>query len=124
MDCDMNWRLHWLEAEGSLNPWRGRIIAELEAAHQAVAAFVEVRLDALKQHIPISSLERRPGQHLQAIGPDGVLVPSSTWKAIYDPEAGGGGAYLRRPRRRRPKQRLRKPGSCAGSNSLTAGRQR
>ena len=28
------------------------------------------------------------GQQLQSIGPDGVLVPSSTWKAVYDPRLG------------------------------------
>ena len=34
------------------------------------------------------------GQQVQSIGPDGVLVPSSTWKAVHDPKAGGTGAYL------------------------------
>ncbi len=34
------------------------------------------------------------GQELKSIGPDGVLVPSSTWKAVYDPRAGGAGAYV------------------------------
>ena len=34
------------------------------------------------------------GQQIQSIGLDGVLVPSSTWKALYDPKAGGTGAYL------------------------------
>ncbi len=34
------------------------------------------------------------GGRLQAIGPDGVLVPSATWKAVYDPRTGGAGAYL------------------------------
>ena len=34
------------------------------------------------------------GESIQSIGPDGVLVPSSTWKAVYDPKAGGTGAYL------------------------------
>ena len=34
------------------------------------------------------------GQNLQSIGPDGVLVPSSTWKAVYDPRAGEAGAYV------------------------------
>ncbi len=34
------------------------------------------------------------GAKLQSIGPEGVLVPSSTWKAVYDPRAGGAGAYL------------------------------
>lgn len=34
------------------------------------------------------------GQQLQSIGPNGVLVPSATWKAVYDPRARGAGAYL------------------------------
>ena len=34
------------------------------------------------------------GQRIQSIGPDGVLVPSSTWKAVYDPRAGGAGVYV------------------------------
>ncbi len=34
------------------------------------------------------------GEQLKSIGPDGVLVPSSTWKAVYDPRAGGAGAYI------------------------------
>ena len=34
------------------------------------------------------------GQQLASIGPDGVLVPSSTWKAVYDPRTGGAGAYV------------------------------
>ena len=34
------------------------------------------------------------GGQLQAIGPDGVLVPSATWKAVYDPRASGAGVYL------------------------------
>lgn len=31
---------------------------------------------------------------LQSIGPDAVLVPTSTWKAIYDPHARGAAAYV------------------------------
>lgn len=34
------------------------------------------------------------GEQLQSIGPGGVLVPSSTWKAIYDPRTGGAGVYV------------------------------
>ena len=34
------------------------------------------------------------GGQLQAIGPDGVLVPTATWKAVYDPRANGAGVYL------------------------------
>ncbi len=33
------------------------------------------------------------GSELQAIG-TGVLVPTSTWKAVYDPHAGGTGVYV------------------------------
>ncbi len=34
------------------------------------------------------------GDRLASIGPDGVLVPTSTWKAVYDPRAGGAGVYV------------------------------
>ena len=34
------------------------------------------------------------GGQVQSIGPDGVLVPTSTWKAVYDPRTGGAGAYI------------------------------
>ena len=34
------------------------------------------------------------GQQIASIGPDGVLVPTSTWKAVYDPGTGGAGAYV------------------------------
>ena len=34
------------------------------------------------------------GEELKSIGPDGVLVPSSTWKAVYDPRTGGAGVYV------------------------------
>ena len=34
------------------------------------------------------------GERIRSVGPDGVLVPSSTWKAVYDPRAGGAGVYV------------------------------
>ena len=34
------------------------------------------------------------GTQIASIGPDGVLVPSSTWKAIFDPVEGGTGVYV------------------------------
>ena len=33
----MDWRLHWLEAEGDLTPWRDVILAEVEAAKLSIA---------------------------------------------------------------------------------------
>ncbi len=34
------------------------------------------------------------GQQLSTIGSDGVLVPTLTWKAVYDPRAAGTGVYV------------------------------
>ena len=34
------------------------------------------------------------GQQIQSIGPDGLLVPTATWKAVYDPRTGGAGVYV------------------------------
>lgn len=34
------------------------------------------------------------GERIESIGPDGVLVPTSTWKAIYDPRAGAAAVYV------------------------------
>ena len=34
------------------------------------------------------------GEQIATIGPDGVLVPSATWKAVYDPRARAAGAYV------------------------------
>ena len=34
------------------------------------------------------------GEQIQSVGSHGVLVPSSTWKAVYDPQAGGAAVYV------------------------------
>ena len=34
------------------------------------------------------------GDALKSLGPDGVLIPSATWKAVFDPRSGGAGAYV------------------------------
>ncbi len=42
------------------------------------------------------------GQRLQSVGPNAVLVPTSVWKAVYDPQVNGAAAYVctntRKPR--------------------------
>ena len=49
----MNWQLHWLEAEGELEPWRERIAAEIEAAKSAIGRVLPPpRLDILVQRLP------------------------------------------------------------------------
>jgi len=46
------WTLHWLEAEGTLAPWRPAIEAELAAGYAAVAALVPPpRLDVVVQRV-------------------------------------------------------------------------
>ena len=34
------------------------------------------------------------GSQLRSIGANNVLVPTSTWKAVYDPQRGGTGVYV------------------------------
>lgn len=34
------------------------------------------------------------GRQLKSIGPNGVLVPSATWKAVYDPRVRGAAVYV------------------------------
>ena len=34
------------------------------------------------------------GDSLSSIGPNGVLVPTSTWKAVFNPRAGSAGVYV------------------------------
>jgi hypothetical protein len=34
------WRIHWLEAEGDLQPWRARIASEIEAAREVILRLV------------------------------------------------------------------------------------
>ncbi|MDO9711672.1 DUF2268 domain-containing putative Zn-dependent protease [Paracraurococcus lichenis] len=50
---DGAWTLHWLEAEGSLAPWRDRIEAEVAAAAEAVGRAVpRPRVDLVIQAVP------------------------------------------------------------------------
>lgn len=47
-----DWTLHWLEAEGDLQPWRAAIEAEIGAAHDAVSKLLSPpRLDILVQRL-------------------------------------------------------------------------
>jgi hypothetical protein len=57
---DRTWTLHWLQAAGTLAPWRGRIRAEIEAAFDACARLVRPpRVDIVIhqiQHWPVPEL--------------------------------------------------------------------
>jgi uncharacterized protein YjaZ len=57
---DRTWTLHWLQAAGSLAPWRARIRAEIDAAFDACAAVlppprVDIVIHQIK-HWPVSEL--------------------------------------------------------------------
>lgn len=74
-----DWNLHWLEAEGTLAPWRVKIAAEITAAHEAVAGFVKPpRLDILVQ--------RLSGWVIPEIGMVGHAYRPSLFALTLDPD--------------------------------------
>jgi uncharacterized protein YjaZ len=57
---DRTWTLHWLQAAGSLAPWRARIRAEIEAAFTACArVVVPPRVDIVIHQIPHWPVQER-----------------------------------------------------------------
>lgn len=90
----MQWRLHWLEAEGDLGPWRDRIAAEIAATETIVACLVPPpRLDILVQ--------RLAGRGIPEIGMVGMAWRKGLFGLTVDPdnpafEAALGDGTLRR----------------------------
>lgn len=75
----MDWRLHWLEAEGALGLWRERITSEVEAAWEAVARVVRMPpLDILVQ--------RLPGAVIPEIGMVGHAYRKGLFALTLDPD--------------------------------------
>lgn len=75
----MDWRLHWLEAEGGLGSWRERITAEVEAAWEAVVRLVPTPpLDILVQ--------RLPGAVIPEIGMVGHAYRKGLFALTLDPD--------------------------------------
>ena len=75
----MDWRLHWLEAEGGLGSWRERITAEVEAAWEAAARLVPTPpLDILVQ--------RLPGAVIPEIGMVGHAYRKGLFALTLDPD--------------------------------------
>ena len=74
-----DWQLHWLEAEGSLAPWRARIEEEVAAAHRAVARLLQPpRLDVLVQ--------RLRGAAIPELGLVGHAYRRSLFSLTLDPD--------------------------------------
>lgn len=75
----MSWRMHWLEASGDLGPWRATIIAEVEAAREAVTTVLPLSpLDIL--------VERLPGAVIPETGTTGQAMRESLFSLTIDPD--------------------------------------
>lgn len=75
----MTWQLHWLEAEGSLAPWRERIVAEIDAAREAIATLAAPPgLDILVQ--------RLPGAGIPELGMVGHAYRKALFALTLDPD--------------------------------------
>ena len=73
------WTLHWLEAEGDLQPWRAAIEREIDAARDAIARIVPLsRLDIL--------IQRVPGHVIPEIGMGGHSWRRSLLSVTLDPD--------------------------------------
>lgn len=74
----MDWRLHWLEAEGDLAAWRDRIGLEIDAARQAVAGILPpFQLDIL--------VERVTGAVIPEVGTTGRAYRPGLCSLTVDP---------------------------------------
>jgi hypothetical protein len=75
----MSWRIHWLEADADLSPWRDRIAAEVEATRDVVARVVTPpRLDIL--------VERASGMVIPEIGMVGRAYRKALFALAVDPD--------------------------------------
>ncbi len=75
---DPAWTLHWLEAEGTLQPWRKAIEEEIAAAREGVAGLVAPpRLDILVQCLP--------GRVIPETGTGGRAFRSTLLSLEFDP---------------------------------------
>lgn len=75
----MDWRLHWLEADGDLSPWREAIANEIEAGYRAMTALLSAtRIDILVQ--------RRTGEVIPETGTTGMSLRASLFSITIDPD--------------------------------------
>lgn len=75
----MDWRLHWLEADGDLSPWREAIANEIEAGYRAMTALLSAtRIDILVQ--------RRAGEVIPETGTTGMSLRASLFSITIDPD--------------------------------------
>jgi hypothetical protein len=73
------WRLHWLEAEGDLGPWRSQTMSEIEVARAVISGLVSPpRLDIL--------VERRAGEVIPEIGMMGRAYRKTLLALTLDPD--------------------------------------
>jgi hypothetical protein len=79
----MSWALHFLEAEGSLQPWRGRLEAEAQAAEDRIAACLAPDIDMPPTDVVIQRLK---GQTIPELGLVGMALRRGCMAVTLDPE--------------------------------------
>ena len=79
----MQWTLHFLEAEASLEPWRARIAAECEQSHDRLAALLAPDLAMPRVDVLI---ERRAGGGIPEIGISGRAYRPNCLSVALDPD--------------------------------------
>ncbi|MGI4747988.1 MAG: DNA/RNA non-specific endonuclease [Janthinobacterium lividum] len=73
------------------------MVPQTAALNQGIWAGIEGAVRSLTNRDGELFLVTGPAFHsaeLKSVGPDGVLVPTSTWKAVYDPRIQGAGVYV------------------------------
>jgi hypothetical protein len=81
------WTLHWLEAEATLAPWRDAILAEIDAARDAMAPHVVLpRLDLL--------IQRAAGWGIPELGMNGHAHRKTCLALTLDPDSANFSASL------------------------------
>lgn len=73
------WTLHWLEASGSLDEFRGELVAEFEIAYSAISRSMPAPLlDVL--------IQRLPGETIAELGLVGRAYRSTMFSMTLDPD--------------------------------------
>lgn len=75
----MNWKLHWLEAEGALEDWQDEISSQVKEAENAVASIVQT------QAIDVLVAYRREGPVIPELGLCGFAYSPSLFMLACNP---------------------------------------
>lgn len=79
----MSWTLHFLEAEGSLHPWRGHLKAEARTAEQRIATCLAPHIEMPPIDVVI---QRLTGETIPELGLAGFSLRRSCMAITLDPD--------------------------------------